>query len=113
MYQLEEYLAQDGKSPFNEWLRSLKDKRARAKIRTWLDRVMLGNFGDCEAIGSGLSELREHYGQGFRVYFTTVDQTIILLLAGSTKKDQDKAIKKAKEYYADYRKRKGNDDGSK
>lgn len=103
-YEIEEYISANGKSPFGDWFLSLKDKRAQAKLRLRLDRVMLGNFGDHRSISgvSGLYELREHYGQGYRVYYTISDRKIVLLLAGSTKHDQKRVIKQASTYLADY-----------
>lgn len=63
-----EYTDEQGKSPYAEWLASLRDVRARARIIMQVDRMELGLFGDSEAIGEGLSELRIHYGPGYRVY---------------------------------------------
>ena len=65
-------------------------------------------MGDWKAIkgARGLLELREHSGPGYRVFFSIVGQTVILLLAGSTKQDQERTIAKAKDYLADYLRRK-------
>jgi putative addiction module killer protein len=72
-----------------------------------LDRASLGNLGDWKTLSGteGVAELRDPYGRGYRVYFSFVGRKIILLLAGSTKGDQKKAIARAKEYLADYRRR--------
>ena len=104
MYEINEYVTKDGVSPFSEWIESLQDARVRAKIRARLDRVILGNFGDYKSVTDAKSilELRDHYGAGHRIYFHIVGKKIILLLAGSIKRDQKKAISKAKEYLADY-----------
>jgi putative addiction module killer protein len=74
-----------------------------------LDRASLGHLGDWKALRGteGIAELRDPYGPGYRVYFSRVGQRIILLLAGSTKRDQKKAIASAKAYLADYRRRTG------
>lgn len=108
IYEIEEYVTKSGKTPFGEWFLGLKDKRAQAKLQLRLDRVTLGNFGDWKAVENvkGLYELREHYAQGYRIYYTIIDQTIMLLLAGSTKRDQDRIITKADKYLADYHERK-------
>ena len=54
---------------FDKWLRKLKDHRAKAKILFRIQRIEeQGNFGDCEPVGQGISELRIHYAKGYRVY---------------------------------------------
>jgi putative component of toxin-antitoxin plasmid stabilization module len=60
--ELLEYLTEDGENPFHKWLNSLKDRFARARIRVRLNRVRLGNFGDCKPVGKGVNELRVDYG---------------------------------------------------
>ena len=67
-FKLRDYLSENGHSPFNDWLLGLRDLRARARIRTRLNRVRLGNLGDYESIGDGVFELRIFYGPGYRVY---------------------------------------------
>ncbi len=63
-----------------------------------------GNFGDWKDIkgAKGVFEMREHYGPGYRIFYAVVGKKVVLLLAGSTKKDQKKTIAKAKEYLTDY-----------
>ncbi len=107
IYDIEEYVAPDGKSPFSEWLLDLKDKRAQAKIRARIRRASFGNLGDWKQIAGakGVCEMREHYGPGYRVFYSVVGNTVLLLLAGSDKKGQKKTIAKAKEYLDDYEQR--------
>jgi len=107
MYEIEEYTTEDDQSPFGDWLASLKDQRAQARILTRLDRVQLGNLGDWKALSGakGVAELRDPYGPGYRVYFAIIDKRIVLLLAGSTKQDQRKAIRQAESYLEDYHRR--------
>jgi len=105
-WDIREYLAPDGKCPFRNWLRSLKDVKARARIRARINRIRLGNFGDCKSVGSGVSEFRIDHGPGYRVYFGRVGEKIVLLLCGGTKRNQEKDINLAKEYWYDYKKRK-------
>ena len=103
--EIREYLRPDGRCPFRNWIRSLKDVNARARIRVRINRIRLGNFGDCKSVGSGVSEFRIDYGPGYRVYFGRVGEKLVLLLCGGSKKNQEKDIKLAKEYWFDYKRR--------
>lgn len=109
MYEIEEYQTVEGKKPFSEWLLELKDKRAQVKLRARITRAELGNLGDWKALEEtrGLYEMREHYGPGYRIFFSIVGRKIILLLTGSTKQEQRRVIAQAREYLADYERRKG------
>jgi len=89
---------------FDRWLRKLKDQRAKAKILFRIQRIQeQGNFGDCEPVGNGLSELRIHYAKGYRVYLKEYKGTIVLLLNGGDKSSQQKDIEKAKELWDTYK----------
>ena len=81
---------------FSDWLKALKDARAKAKIAARIRRLAMGNPGDVEPIGNGLSELRIHHGPGYRVYFQQRGDVLIILLCGGTKGTQLKDIAKAK-----------------
>lgn len=81
---------------FADWMTRLRDHRARAKIAARIDRLALGNPGDVEPVGNGVSELRVHYGPGYRVYFVTRDKKLIVLLCGGDKSTQARDIKAAK-----------------
>jgi len=81
---------------FAEWLRGLRDENARARIQIRIRRLSLGNSGDVKPVGGGVSELRVDYGPGYRVYFRQRGDTLVLLLAGGTKKTQEADIAKAK-----------------
>lgn len=80
---------------FAAWLDALRDIRARARIQARIQRLAEGNPGDAEAVGEGVSELRIHYGPGYRVYFRQRGETLIILLAGGDKSSQGKDIKTA------------------
>jgi putative addiction module killer protein len=81
---------------FRKWRTKLKDERARALIASRLDRLAYGHAGDAEPVGDGVSELRIHYGPGYRVYFQKRGTTLIVLLCGGDKNTQTKDIKTAK-----------------
>jgi putative addiction module killer protein len=81
---------------FRKWERKLKDERARAAIAARLFRLANGLPGDVSAVGGGISELRIHYGPGYRVYFKQRGKTMILLLCGGDKSSQEQDIKTAK-----------------
>jgi putative addiction module killer protein len=100
--EIRNYLTEDGRSPFEEWLDALRDTRAIDKIEKRLKRVALGNFGDYRSVGEGVYELRIDYGPGYRVYFGQVGSTIVLLLCGGDKSTQEQDILRAKEYWRDY-----------
>lgn len=98
-----EFVDKNGKSPYQDWLMSLRDARARAKIIIQVDRMELGNFGDSEPVGDGISELRIHFGAGYRVYYAKDGKNIYLLLCGGNKKTQKKDIVKAKEIWVEHK----------
>jgi len=81
---------------FVRWLAKLKDKRGRDAIVSRIDRLRIGNTGDTRSVGAGISELRIHYGPGYRVYFRQQGQTIIILLCGGDKDSQRGDIEIAK-----------------
>lgn len=80
---------------FAQWLDSLHDLQARARVQTRIERLAAGNPGDVEPVGEGVSELRINYGPGYRVYFKKRGQELIILLAGGDKSTQAKDIKAA------------------
>ncbi|HVN03572.1 MAG TPA: type II toxin-antitoxin system RelE/ParE family toxin [Bryobacteraceae bacterium] len=81
---------------FANWLRRLRDEAARSRIQIRIRRLSLGNFGDIKPVGEGVSELRIDYGPGYRVYLLQKGDTLVILLAGGTKKTQQSDIAKAK-----------------
>jgi putative addiction module killer protein len=83
-------------SDFDGWLSELADHKAKARILARLRSAMLGNFGDCEPVGEGVSEMRIHIGPGYRVYFVRMGSTIYVLLTGGDKSSQKNDIARAK-----------------
>ena len=81
------------------------DGRTQVRVESRLDRLYLGNFGDCKAVGEGVQELRLHFGPGYRVYFSVIGKQIVLLLSGGDKSTQEKDITNAKEYHKEFKKR--------
>lgn len=77
---------------FAEWFAGLRDRPARSRIQARIDRAEIGNFGDCRPVGNGVSEMRIHYGPGFRVYFIQRGKALVILLAGGDKQTQDQDI---------------------
>ena len=84
---------------------ALRDNRTKAKIAARIDRLSLGNFGDCKALGNGLFELRIDWGPGYRVYYALAGRACVLLLCGGDKRKQASDIRRALEYLKDYRER--------
>jgi putative addiction module killer protein len=82
-------------SKFTKWIQELKDLKGKARIQARIDKLELGHFGDCESIGSGVFELRIHFGPGYRVYLMKKGQALVILLAGGDKGSQAKDIKQA------------------
>jgi putative addiction module killer protein len=81
---------------FRAWLETLRDRRAAAKIAARLARLELGNFGDAEPVGEGVSELRIHYGPGYRAYFVQRGDVLVVMLCGGDKSSQVRDISRAK-----------------
>lgn len=101
--QVKLFKALDGKCPFRDWLEGLRDRKTRQVIRTRINRVGLGNFGDSKAVSDGVMELRIDYGPGFRVYFGRDGDTIVVLLCGGDKRTQNKDIELAKKFWKEYK----------
>ncbi|MGK7941609.1 MAG: type II toxin-antitoxin system RelE/ParE family toxin [Crocosphaera sp.] len=81
---------------FANWFKRLRDRRAKARIQARIDRLEIGNFGDVSPVGEGVSELRIHYGPGYRVYFVQRGLLVVVLLCGGDKSSQNSDITKAK-----------------
>jgi putative addiction module killer protein len=95
-----------GFCPFTDWMDGLKDRQARAIIRSRLDRVESGQLGDWKPLrdADGVCELKFRHGSAIRIYFGKVGKEVILLLCGGDKGTQDGDIEKAKRYWRQARK---------
>ncbi|MBN2700567.1 MAG: type II toxin-antitoxin system RelE/ParE family toxin [Methylothermaceae bacterium] len=90
-------------SIFDRWLRSLKDRRAVARIQARIDRLANGNPGDVKPVGEGISEMRIDHGPGYRVYFMQRGSLVVVLLCGGDKSSQDRDIARAKTIAAQWK----------
>ena len=98
------YVAPDGRAPFEVWFEEL-DRVEAAKVVLALGRLAAGNFSNVKPVGTGVLELRVHYGPGCRVYFGRDGERIIVLVGGGTKQRQERDIDSAKDAWRDYRTR--------
>ena len=105
MIEVRRYQRVDGAVPLTDWLADLRDARARAKLEIRFRRVSLGIFGDIKPVGKGVLELREDVGPGYRVYIGRHGAAMVILLCGGDKRSQDADIKRAKEYWLDWKRR--------
>jgi len=94
------YTTQDGKCPFLIWRNKL-DNSIKSRIMKRLERIQDGNYGDCKKIDNNISELRYHFGSGYRIYFTERNDTLVILLCAGDKSSQSEDIKLAKLYFKD------------
>ncbi len=82
---------------FDKWLNSLKDRVTRLRLGRRLDKVQRGNLGDVKPVGKGVFEMREHFGPGWRMYCAKRGETLIVMLGGGDKGNQESDIAKAKQ----------------
>ncbi|PIE39116.1 MAG: addiction module killer protein [Gammaproteobacteria bacterium] len=81
---------------FITWLEGLKDATERVRLKRRIDKYGRGIKGDVEPVGEGVSEMREHFGAGYRMYFIERGGALVVMLGGGTKSKQQKDIEKAK-----------------
>ena len=67
---------------FDYWFEHLRDNQAKARIKAKLRRASEGNLGDIKPVGEGVSEMRIHYGSGYRLYFMYKGLEVIILISG-------------------------------
>lgn len=82
---------------FDRWFKKLRDLQAKARIEMRIRRLSLGNAGDVQPIGEGLSEMRIDYGPGYRIYYMQKGPILLILLCGGKKQSQQEDITKAKQ----------------
>jgi putative addiction module killer protein len=80
---------------FEQWLGNMRDAKGKARILSRMDSAALGNFGDCQPVGEGVSEMRIHFGPGYRVYFMRRGSSVYVLLIGGDKSTQKRDIRRA------------------
>ena len=80
---------------FDKWLARLKDLRGKARIIERIRSAERGNFGESAIVGNGISEMRVHFGPGYRIYFCRKDDVVYVLLCGGTKRGQSRDLAKA------------------
>ena len=103
-YKVEEYLREDGTSPYEEWFMGL-DSVSAAKITTVKLKMEQGNLSNVKWF-RGIGEYRLDWGPGYRVYFGRDGERLIILLGGGTKKRQQKDIDRAEAIWEEYKERK-------
>jgi putative addiction module killer protein len=102
---IREYIDTQGRSPYARWFDGL-NARAAAKVATALVRMEQGNLSNAKSVGGGVFEYRIDFGPGYRVYFGKEADALIILLAGGTKKRQQKDIETAQHLWWEYKQRK-------
>ena len=104
-FEVVHYTDAAGRDVIDAWLSDLRDRRAVARIAARMERLELGLLGDCRSVKGGVMELCIDYGPGYRVYFATIQQHVIVLLCGGTKGTQQSDIAEAKARLKDWRSR--------
>jgi len=97
------YRTAAGAEPYADYVDGLRDRAGAAKIRARVTRAELGNLGDHRNIGHGVVELRINYGPGYRVYSGLHGLELIVLLCAGDKGCQREDIRRALQYWADYK----------
>lgn len=96
MYQIEQT------EEFRQWLDELKDPIAKISIIRRIERAKAGNFGDCKALGDGVSEMRLMINKGYRIYYAQKGEIIYLIINAGYKDSQEKDIATAKAFWRHY-----------
>ena len=102
-YQIKMLTLEDERCPFEDWFKSIKDSGTRVRIHARISRLQSGTLGDWKSVGSGVNELRIDVGPGFRVYFATSGETILILLTGGDKSTQRGDVEQARRLWKEYK----------
>jgi putative addiction module killer protein len=105
MLDVQEYEDDEGRSPFAAWFAGL-DAIAAAKVTVAVAKMEQGNLSNAKGVGEGVLEYRIDFGPGYRVYFGRDGDVLVILLAGGTKRRQQRDIETARARWADYKRRK-------
>lgn len=81
---------------FDVWLSGLRDGLTKRRLVARLRKAQLGNLGDVKAVGDAVFEMREHFGAGWRMYYTQKADCLIVMLGGGDKSTQSEDITHAK-----------------
>ncbi|MEW9810235.1 MAG: type II toxin-antitoxin system RelE/ParE family toxin [Candidatus Symbiodolus clandestinus] len=103
MIEIRHYIDSSGRNVFMEWRDKVNDIKAKIAIDRRIMRLELGNYGDSKPLREGVWELRIDVGPGYRVYYSKVGLTIILLLFGGTKRNQNEDIARASSYLSNWK----------
>ncbi|NJO99080.1 MAG: type II toxin-antitoxin system RelE/ParE family toxin [Pleurocapsa sp. CRU_1_2] len=102
--EVQEYIREDGSSPYQKWFDSL-ETQAAAKVTVAIARLELGNTSNIKWF-DGIGEYKINWGAGYRIYLAQEGKELIIMFGGGTKKKQQADINKAKELYQEYKERK-------
>jgi len=104
MIEIEEYLDENGVSPFAKWFKGL-DTQSALKVTTYLTRLETGNTSALKSLGKGLWECRINWGPGIRIYLGRDGDQLVILFGGGTKRRQSRDIEKAMAAWLHYKTR--------
>jgi putative addiction module killer protein len=107
MYEVRHYFTREGRDLYSHWRDGIRDRQAAIAIDRRVNRLELGNFGDCKPCRDGVWEPRIDTGSGYRVYYAIAGKTVVLLLCAGDKRTQSGDIDRACLYWRDW---KGRDD---
>src|ERR1700720_4116554 len=105
MIELRSYISENGTKRFAKWFEGL-DASAAAKVTIALTRMEQGNLSNAKGVGAGVYEYKIDFGPGYRIYFGHDGVDLVILLAGGTKRRQQRDVDTAQARWADYKRRK-------